>query len=184
MVNLSALTRTDAEKLVSAAADRVCGRLLMDATGRPTFRSPLDFGPLRRLVQISALGTAALSAAVAQAASESCEINVRVSDISKTAIEGAKVVVREPSSTVELVVGYASSNGTWTTQLKPGSYLFSAESPGYYIAQQPSLLKCDGKTQEVDLVLQVPNMGELVVVDPNVKPLSWSYRLFHTRLWL
>jgi len=138
VVNLSALTRTEAEKLVSAAADRVCGRLLMDATGRPTFRSPLDFGPLRRLVQISALGTAALSAAV----------------------------------------------GTWTTQLKPGSYLFSAESPGYYIAQQPSLLKCDRKTQEVDLMLQVPNMGELVVVDPNVKPLSWSYRLFHPRLWL
>ena len=60
VTNLSAMTRRQAERLVSESEGRVCGRIVTDGEGRPIFRSAVELGGLRRLVQISALGAAAV----------------------------------------------------------------------------------------------------------------------------
>ncbi len=180
--NLSALTRNQARKLVSSAEGGICGRLATDQAGRPVFQRTMNLRPLQRLVHISALSAAAVTAAAAESGTGSCRVQANVSDGSGAVLKGAAVSIVDPKTSAKMAQGVTAADGSMSAEIAPGTYSLRVESPGFMIFNRALVATCEQPLKRVDVVMEVGLVGEVVVVESGHR-LPWRYRLLHPGTW-
>lgn len=145
---------------MNSAAERVCAMAALDSRGHVVFRADPP-SAVRRLVHISMLGLAGLTAS---AADETCKTDLIVRDVTGAGVVGAKVSILQNGKTVD--EGIADASGHYSVGLATGRYSIAVIAPGFVrFAKEYAVGTCGEKEPiEIEAELKVGFVGTVVEV--------------------
>ena len=164
VIDFSALTRREAERLIASSEGRVCGRVVHDRNGETMFRPDPEAGRLSRVATLSLASLAGLALPAAALAQSPCEVRVHVRDGTGAGVPKAEV------STVALeshdaVRGMSDENGTFSTTLPAGEYQVRVAVPGFQMFETKANVTCDDlRPALVSAELKVGTVGGVTSV--------------------
>lgn len=165
--DLSALTRKQAEHLVKASSEGLCGRITHDGTGRIRFR-PEPQSATQRIFGISLLGLSACAARASPSDARSCSVQVRVVDPTNSYLAGAHVTFSAADAAELPREAVTDSAGLINQHLDRGRYRLQVAASGFSTYSQDVDLDCrDESETSIDVQLQLGvMMGQVVEVRP------------------
>ena len=150
VIDFSALTRKEAERLLKSAKGPICGRLVHDPQGDIVFRPDPGAGNFARVAGLS------LTAISGLAAQSTCELKIQAKDITGAVITHANVSTKPGTKS-----GETNSHGAFSTQLEPGHYQLEVQSPGFETFRRAEIeVACSNQQPTVvEATLNVGSMG-------------------------
>lgn len=167
--DLSALTRKQAEHLLKASPEGLCGRISCDETGKMIFQPEAQ--PARRhFVRVSLLGISAYAShASASTDVNSCSVEVRIVDPTNSSVTGAHVTLSRDDSSGASREGVTDSMGFLNRRLDAGRYRLRIEVPGFSTYARDVDLDCRNESPaRIDVQLQLGGLMDNIV---EVRPL-------------
>lgn len=165
--DLSALTRKQAEHLLKACPEGLCGRIACNENGNMIFQ-PEPQPALRHMVRVSLLAISGYAShAFASADVNSCSVELRVVDPANSNVPGAHVTFSRADKPGPPREGVTDSMGIVNQRLDGGRYRLQVEMPGFSTYARDVELSCrDESPAHIDAQLQIAMMGEVVEVRP------------------
>ena len=174
VIDFSVVTRKEALRITQATAGRVCGHLIVDQSGSPVFRPE---PPSRSFARIAGLSLAGIAGVAAQS---TCELQVKVKDITGAAFGNASVSLKPGQS------GVTDPTGAFTASVPAGTYQVEVRTPGFAAFRKNIVeVSCSSNEPQVlDVELKLDSItGVMVVIaEPDLlHPLPSNHRLPDTK---